>query len=302
VRARATALLASALLAAGALPLRAQEDRHAPFVVQLAPSVRALGMGGQWVAGSDPDALFFNPALAATQTATSVGFGRYAAASTLAHAAWGMSFGGRGIALGAAALDYQARPGAPLSWRALGEHGSQRALSSVASAAGSLTFRGIRLGAAAKYVEERVGNIRDGGAAFDFGAAKDVASVTVGLSVQNVGASFDVGSVDAHLPLRVAAGVSGYGLRVGPLDFGSSVGASVRRDGFVAGGGGVELGYVPLDGYQIVVRAGAHRPEARSLNPVTLGGTFEMDRFALDYAFEELRAAGGVHHLGIRVR
>jgi hypothetical protein len=292
------------LVAAGvwAVPLGAQSDTFAPLVAQVAPSVRALGMGGQWVAGRDPDALFFNPALAATYTGTSVGVGRYAAASTLSHASWAMAFGSRGIALGGVALDYGARAGAPLDWGALGERGAERSLSAVAAAAGSLTFRGIRFGAAAKYVEERSGNVRDGGAAFDLGAAKNVASVTVGLSVQNLGASFDVGNSESRLPLRVAGAVSGYGLRLGPLDFGGSVGASIRRDGFVAGGGGVELGYVPLDGYLVVARAGVRRPEARSLNPVTLGATFGMDRFALDYAFEDLRATGGVHHLGIRVR
>ena len=294
--------LLAASLVIGASALGAQPHRYAPLVAQLPPSIRALGMGGAWTAGRDPDAIFFNPAVAATQNGTNFGAGRFASASTLAHAAWSMSFGSNGIALGGAWLDYGAAPAAPLSWRALGVRGVDAGLSALAAAAGSLTYKGIKWGAAAKYVGERQGNDRGGTAAFDLGAAKDVASVTVGLSVQNLGPSFDVAGESTQLPTRVAAGVSGYGLRVGPLDFGASLGASVRRDGFIAGAGGVEFGWIPLDGYLVVLRGGLRRSEARSLNPATLGASFGMDRFTLDYAFEDVRGGGGAHHLGIRVR
>ncbi len=277
--------------------------KYAPLVVQLPVSVRAQGMGGAWTAGRDADAVFYNPANAGA-SGIIVGGGRFGSASTLAHAATGLSFGATGISLGVAWLDYGAGSALPVSWHSLAERGAADGLSAVAVAAATMTFKGIRWGAAAKLLAERIANSHDGMAAFDVGAAKELGPFSTGITVQNVGGSFDPSGVSTFAPTRFTIGANGGGFPVGPIDLGAALAVSVRRDGFVAPAGGFEVSYTPLDGYLLAFRIGAHRPEAEAVNPLTAGASIGLDRFTLDYAFADLRAPGrgGMHSLGIRVR
>lgn len=298
------ATLAAMLATAIALPLHGQgaPAKYVPLVVQLPVSVRAQGAGGAWTSGRDPDAVFYNPANAGSN-GVSVGGARFGDASTFGHAANGFSFGSTGISLGVAWLDYGTPPGV-LRWPSLGERGSDDGLSAVAIAAGSMTFKGIRWGAAAKLLEERVANGHDGMAGFDLGAAKEFGRISTGIAVQNIGGSMDVRETPMYAPTRYTIGASGGGYPVGPFDVGGTMSLGVRRDGFVSPAGGLELSYSWLEGYLLALRIGASRPEAASLNPMTLGASFGLDRFTLDYAFADLRAPGrgAMHSVGIRVR
>jgi hypothetical protein len=292
------------LLAAVIFPpvAAAQDSVYAPLAAQLGVSVRALGMGGGWIAVREADALFVNPAFAGLSTQMAVGGGRYRDVASLVHAASSINMGGPGLAFGVTALDYGAAPGGVTPWSSLGARGAQDALSTVATGAGSMTWHGLRFGAAAKLVHQRAANLSGSAASFDAGVGKDAGRWQAGLAVQNLGAKLEVDGAPMNQPLRAALGASAFGYSVGPFDAGLMGGVSVRRDGFVAAGGGAELAFVPLDGYTVAVRAGVRRPEAPSLNPVTLGLTFGLDRFSLDYAFEDIKGAGVAHHLALRVR
>jgi hypothetical protein len=96
-------------------------------------------------------------------------------------------------------------------------------------------------------------------------------------------------------------GAAMYGYVAGPLDLGGSASLAVLPDGTVRPAVGVEAGYVPMDGYLIQARMGARRPELRAQNPLSFGGSAGLDRFTLDYAYEDWKG-GGTHRLALRVR
>jgi hypothetical protein len=297
--------LAIALGVAGAMPALGQGGtaKYVPLVAQLPVSVRAQGMGGAWTAGRDADAVFYNPANAGA-TGIAVGGARFGRASTFGHAATGLSIGATGISLGVAWLDYGAQTGSPVPWQSVATRGTDDGLSAVAIAAAALTFKGIRWGAAAKLLEERIANAHDGMAGFDFGAAKEFGPISTGISVQNIAGSLAVRGVSTFAPTRVTIGANAARLEWGPVDLGAAAAIGVRRDGFVVPAGGVEVSYTPLDGYLVSFRVGAQRSEAGAVNPFTLGASVGLDRFTLDYAYADLRAPGhgALHSVTIRVR
>jgi len=277
--------------------------KYLPLVVQLPVSVRAQGLGGAWTAGRDADAVFSNPANAGA-SGLIVGGARFGTASSVGHAATGLSFGATGVSLGVAWLDYGTTPGTQVPWSSLGQRGSEDGFSAVAVAAAMMTYKGIRWGAAAKILEERIANSHDGMAGFDVGAAKDFGRTSYGVAVQNLGGTLDVRAGKAYAPTRYSIGANSGGYAVGPFDLAGGLALNVRRDGFVAPAGGLEASYSWLEGYLVSVRVGASRPEAQAVNPLALGASFGLDRFIVDYAFADLRAPsrGAVHSVGIRVR
>jgi hypothetical protein len=278
----------------------AQADRYAPTVLQLAPTPRAATFAST-TAARDIEAIFGNPALVGVASGTVVGLGRFDAATHLTLAS-SSSLGRFTVGIGAQYLDHESRTLAqPYRSRALQEGGIIPASSMVGALALATTFRGNRVGAAMKYVGQRIGPLQDYSPSLDLGLSRDVARYTVGVVVQNIGAGIDLGATTLQLPLRVAAGVSTYGYILGPFDLNASAGASVIPDGTVLPAMGLELAYVPLEGYNFAVRAGIRRPELRAQQPLALGGSAALDRFALEYAWEDW--AGGVtHRLALRVR
>ena len=64
---------------------------------------------------------------------------------------------------------------------------------------------------------------------------------------------------------------------------------------------GVELGYVPMEGYNFMARVGLRRPELPAQQPFSFGATASLDRFSLEYAFEDWDG-GSAHRLALRVR
>jgi hypothetical protein len=284
------------------LPSRvdAQADRYAPTILQIAPTPRAATLAST-TAARDIEAIFANPAMVGVAVGTIVSLGRFDAATQLTLAS-SASLGPFSVGIGAQYLDHVSQNiGLPF-WSYALQVGGERAASSVAGAfALATTIRGNRVGAAVKYVGQRSGPLRDHAPSLDLGIARDVSRYTVGLTVQNIGAGVHLLSTRAQLPLRVAAGVSSYGWAVGPFDVNGSAGASVLPDGIVLPALGLELGYVPMEGYNFALRAGIRRPELRAQQPLSIGGTAGLDRFALEYAYEDW-VNGAVHRLALRVR
>lgn len=278
----------------------AQADRYAPTVLHLPATPRAATFGS--VAGArDIEAIFGNPAMVGVAGGTVVGFGRFDAAThfTLASSS---SLGPFSVGIGAQYLDHLSQVnGLPYRSYSLQEGGQWPTSSAVGAFALATTFRGNRVGAAVKYVDQRIGPLQDGTPSLDLGLSRDVTRHTLGITVQNIGAGIHLPASSAQLPLRVSAGVAAYGYTVGPFDLHGSAGASVLPDGIVLPAMGVELGYVPLEGYNFVARAGIRRPELRAQRPLSFGGAASLDRFSLEYAYEDW-VGGATHRLALRVR
>jgi hypothetical protein len=278
----------------------AQADRYAPTVLQIAPTPRAATMAST-TAARDIEAIFGNPALVGVAAGTVAAVGRFDAAThvTLASSS---SLGPFNVGIGAQYLANVTQGFGPRYWSyALQVGGFENASSAVGALALSTTFRGNRIGAAVKYIDQRQGTRQDGAPSLDLGLSRDVSRYTVGVTVQNIGDGihFEYGS--ASLPLRVSAGLSSYGWTVGPFDVNGAAGASILPDGIVLPALGLELGYVPMEGYNFAFRAGIRRPELRAQQPLTFGGSAALDRFALEYAYEDWEN-GRTHRLALRVR
>lgn len=297
--------LAGCALGAGGLallPARAegQADRYAPTILQVAPTPRAATLAST-TAARDIEAIFGNPAMVGVAAGTIVSIGRFDAATQLTLAS-SASLGPFSVGIGAQYLDHFSQTIALPYWSYALQVGGERPASSVVGTfALATTIRGNRVGAAVKYVGQRIGPLEDHVPSLDLGIARDVSRYTVGLTVQNIGAGIHLLGSGAQLPLRVAAGVSSYGWTVGPFDVNGSAGASILPDGIVLPALGLELGYVPMEGYSVALRAGIRRPELRAQQPVSIGGTAGLDRFALEYAYEDW-VHGAVHRLALRVR
>lgn len=295
--------LAAAFAAAiAALPavLEAQADRYAPVVLHL-PATPRSAVFGNVAAARDIEAIFGNPALVGAAAGTVAGMARYDAATLLVIAS-ASSLGPFSVGVGAQyLLGTATSDGLPLWSHALSEGGHLRLSSATGAFALSTTVRGLRVGAAAKYVEQHQGAVGDGAPALDLGLAKDRGRWTAGLTVQNIGAGLHFPTTTAQLPLRVAAGIAGYGFIAGPFDVNGAAGVSVLPDGLVLPAGGLEVGYVPMEGYTFIGRFGLRRPELRAQQPVSFGATAALDRFSLEYAYEDW-VGGAAHRLALRVR
>jgi hypothetical protein len=229
------------------------------------------------------------------------GFGRFNAATHLAIAS-SSALGPFSVGIGAQYLDAFSQTGAlPYVSHSLGAGGDLNTASAVGAIALATTYRGNRVGAAVKYVGQQVASLEDGTPSLDLGLARDVSRYTVGVTVQNIGAGIHLSNSSAQLPLRVSAGASLYGFIMGPFDVNASAGASVLPDGMLLPGVGFEVGYVPMEGYNFALRAGVRRPELQAQQPLSLGGSASLDRFALEYAYEDWEG-GGTHRLALRVR
>ena len=75
----------------------------------------------------------------------------------------------------------------------------------------------------------------------------------------------------------------------GPLDLGL-YGQVTMREGWIAPGGGVEVGYSWIEGYTVALRVGARRPETdERAARCALGAAFTADRLTVEYARPVLR-------------
>ena len=282
-----------------------QRERYAPLVLMLPASARVLSLGGAQVALRDVDAVFGNPALVGTGTGLAFGAERYASGATVGQFASSSTIGPLGIGVGVQLLDAGARYGLfPARSDVLTRDNAAGTTSLAASVAASLTWKQIRWGVAAKYVEERVTDDRAGGVAFDIGASKSLSLLnsTVGVAVQHLGPRLDVAGRREELPAQLALGIATAPKGLGKwVDIGGTAELDVRRDGELFPRGGVELSYSPIEGVTFTGRAGARRPPLREERPVTAGAGFTVDRFTLDYGWETLQVGAG-HRLTVRLR
>lgn len=168
------------------------------------------------------------------------------------------------------------------------------------SAAGLLPGGRSRVGASAKLLERRVGDVSGSGLAFDLGIAHELSArpLTVGLSVLNLGQGIRFLDQTDPLPLTVAAGVSAR------LSGVAAVSLDVRHDA-VGGTNDVAIGteYAVLPG--LALRAGyASETAIGHGSPIGgLGGGLglRLGRYRADYAFTPF-ALGNVQRLSLGVK
>jgi len=288
------------------LEIGAQAAGFGPIVLQLPASTRAIGFGNAYVAVRDPEAVFYNPAELGVRPGVAVSVERYGSASTAGAVASSYVFGPFGFGIGAQLLDFRtgsiAYPDVAPNGEQLGLDLPLAASSLVAATAIEMAYKGIRWGLTGKFARDQVGIRRDGVLLADLGAAKEIGPVSVGATIQNLGAGAKIFGTSAALPTRAVLGASSAGLPWGPVDVAASAAVSVRRGGRVAPAGGVEFGYMPIDGVIFAGRVGGRLPEKDAESPLTLGASFTFDRLSIDYGFETYQGNGDGHGIGIRVR
>jgi hypothetical protein len=284
-------------------PVAAQET--APLVLRIPASARAAALGDAFAAGRGSEVLFYHPAQIGLTTGLSVSMARYRSAATAATVATSSTLGLITIAAGVQWLDYGSNPArfpTPPGDLTLPGETSQ---SLAATAAAAIRFRGLRWGVAAKYVEERLPDARPSGAAFDVGVARELGRIPVAFVAQNLGGHLEDGGASAPLPRRLVLGAATPRWPIHTwFDVSAIAALSWERESRLSPSGGVELTWVPLEGYSVAARVGARRVEGgpRSSRPVTFGEGIGFDRLSLDYAYEGYSGAGAAHRFGVRLQ
>jgi hypothetical protein len=288
----------------GAVPTTAAQET-APLVLRIPASARAAAVGDGFAAGRGSDVLFYHPAQIGLATGLSASVARYASAATAASVATSSTLGLITVGVGVQWLDYGSNPARfptpPGDLTVSGETSQSLA----ATAAAAFRLRGLRFGVAAKYVEERLPDVRPSGAAFDVGVARELGRIPVAFVAQNLGGHLEDGGTSAPLPRRLVLGVATPRWPIHTwFDLSAIAALSWERESRLSPSGGVELTWVPLDGYSVAARIGARRVEGgpRSRRPVTFGAGIGFDRLSLDYAYEGYSGAGGGHRFGIRLQ
>jgi len=283
-------LFATVLLGLGPTALFAQTPGRAAPALELASGARAAGLGGAAQLGvADPDHLFRHPAYLGSGGFRATAWLTDVDASLLTLSAGTSAFGGT-VALGIRAAE----------WDGAAPAGSTGGLDGIvgpgdvgrSTTAATLGYRrevplGLELGVAATLVADRADAVRARTVAFDVGVGGEAGPVGFALSARNLGADLEFGG-DVPLPTTYELGAGAYGYRLGPLDLGVAGRLGVQDDDEFVYGGGLELGYYPIQGRTFIVRVGGQNVPAGEDSPLTLGGSFRGDDLTLDYAWREV--------------
>ena len=303
---------AGLLACAVAAPGRGQAPDAGPLSLLLPGSTRAAALGNAGVTGRDDDVVFYNPAqLVGVRGGFSVTLARYSSRSTLGEVTSSFTGGPLSLGWGVQVVDYTAAPTEPYPFaqEVLTRKGIAAAQTMLGVLGAAMTYKGFKIGAAAKYAEDRVesgGNLTSqargahGSVLADAGVSHPLWQGVAGLSVQNFGRPSGVTGNRTGLPTQMLLGWT-RGFQVGEFDLGLATQVTARN-GYVSPGAGAELGYSWIEGYNVVARLGARQPESPSEHPVAIGGSFSADRFQLDYALQFFDGGRNAHRFTIRWR
>jgi len=310
------AALALVALAAVAAPVPAQDGgRHAAVVLALPAAPRAAALADAFTAvGDDEAALFYSPAQLATVRGTraSASVERFLATTTLGAAVGALRVAGGTAAVGVRSLAYPEAPEAQ-EYEPTGRTltGGELAV----SAGWARAVRGVRVGAAATLVRQRVVEASGQAVAGDVGLAwtspaalptagavrRALGGVTVAGALQHVGGELSLLGRASPLPRRARVGVA-RPVTLAPALRLLATAEVVQLDGETARpAAGAELrwqrGRLALD-----ARGGVRRrlvPD-EALPAVTTGGGLAFRAVALDYAYQGYAVLGATHRLGVR--
>ncbi|MDH3269744.1 MAG: hypothetical protein OEN56_00335 [Gemmatimonadota bacterium] len=279
-----------------------------PLTTQLPASTRAMALGDSYqMSAGHADAIFYHPALLAGASGFGLDVQRWSIEGSAVAASAAVSWLGGGVGIGLRSLQYRASGSGELAAPGGQDHLFEAESVPVSERVATLgyareAFLGIDVGVALSLVEERVGPSQHGVALVDVGLSREVGPVTVGLTVHDLGEKplVETGSE----PSRVTLGVGRYGRPLGPLDVGFAANMGVDDDEFTYGGG-VELGYWPIQGRTFVARFGFEDvPEGSDASVFTTGLAYWGDDISIEWAFRPVSDAdeGGTHRFGVRWR
>ena len=288
----------------------AQARGEAPLVLRLPSSARIAAMANVGIAANDGDALLYNPGMLNGARGMAVSLQRYGPFGTAGAFGTVTQIGVLNVGVGAQFVDWTAPSGT--AWGDAVRPGATRLADSGGVAASSSAFtvgvaravKGARIGANLKYAEDRFGAQHDGTFAFDLGVTMPLGPANFAIVAQNLGPGLNIGGVNGMLPRRVGIG---YGGGMYPLyerfDLGAQMQLMLEGNGFLRPAGGVEVGYVPIEGVAIVVRSGVRLPREKDESLVTGGLGLTLDRISIDYALEPFRGGRPAsHRIGVRIK
>jgi len=270
--------------------LAAQTPGRAAPALELPAGARAAGLGGApQIAVADPDHLFQHPAYLGSGGFRATAWLVDVDASFLSMSTGTNAFGGT-IGLGVRAAEWDGVAPAASSGGLDGLVGP----GTVGRSTSAITLgyrRGIPfdldLGVTASLVSDRADGLRDRDFAFDVGLGRSLGPIDLALTARNLGADLQVGT-EVPMPARYEFAAGTYGYQLGPLDLGLAARAGMRDDEEAVYGGGLEIGYYPIQGRTFIARIGAQNVPEGEGSPLTLGGTFRGDDLTIDYAWRDV--------------
>ncbi|MDP2956938.1 MAG: hypothetical protein Q8N53_11005 [Longimicrobiales bacterium] len=321
MRLRAAVAAAALLAVLAPTPAVTQVRGVLPKVLTLPASTRAMALGNAYQpTARHADGLFYNPALLVGSTGFGIEIQQWSHESSSATAAAAGPWLGGGVAIGLQSLQFsQPSTSAPDGQDHLFASGRVAVSERVATVGYARKLFGVELGGAAKLAEVRLGGARSTVALVDLGAARGVGPFVVGLAVKDLGERpFDAeddgegeggdregekegeGEGEGADSPRIVLGAGAYGQPVGIFDLGLSAAVS-HGDDRTSVGGGVELGYWPVNGRTFLVRLGAQSvPSGSDASPLTFGFAFWGDDLRLEWAYQDFGASGsGTHRFGV---
>ena len=309
---RAAPALLALLLAPASL--QAQVVGNLPKVLSLPSSTRAMGLGDAYVLTErHADVLFYHPALVTRASGFGIDVQRWGAEASSTTASAATTWFGGGVAVGLQTLQYSA-PGltVPDGPDHLFTAGPVPVSERVATVALARTLKGFELGVAGKLVEQRVSTARNTISLADLSVARGLGPLMVSATVKDLGPQpFDTDEDEGEdeeddedpRPTRFVVGAGAYGQQVGIFDLGLAAQLSLSSDETRVGGG-VEVGYWPIQGRTFVARVGVQKvPAGSDASPVTLGFSYWGDDLVLEWAFQDFGDLGeATHRFGVRWR
>ncbi len=274
----------------------------------MSASTRAMALGDSYMMDAGhADVIFYHPAL--LNRARGFGFDvqRWGPNSSSTAISGAMQWLGGGVGVGLRTLQYSAAGSdvlaAPPGQDDLFGFGSVPVSERVATLgyARGIPFD-LDLGVSANLVDERVGGSRQNVLLVDVSLARDVGPVVLGITAHDIGEKpiLDTGA----RPARFVLGAGNYGEQLGIFDYGYTATVGFSEDE-VTYGGGIEVGYWPIQGRTFVARVGFQNvPDGSEAKPVTTGFAFWGDNVTVEWAFRPFSDAeeGGTHRFGVRWR
>ena len=279
----------------------AQGTNTGPLALSLSASARTLSMGDIGVAGRDDDVIFYNPAQLVVARGTSFSLARLSPTARGATMSNGIRIGSGAIGFGANYLEYQRPAIYPVSRNQVLDPASVVGSSLLGVLGYAQTYKGTRIGASAKYAVDGDATDRYRNIYGDVGLGRDFGRYSAGLAVQNIGSSLDRGVVNIKVPTMATLGVS-TARSFGPFDGAATAGVSYSKEDEVTVGGGGEINWGWLSGYNIALRAGAHQARQDGDTELMGGVGFTADRMTFDVAAERLPGNRAGYRAGIRIR
>lgn len=267
-------------------------------------------MANAGLASNDGDALLYNPGMLNGARGMAVSVQRYGSRGSAGAIGTVTQVGSLNLGIGAQFADWSApasgtwassaKAGAP----ALSDRGDIAASSSAFTVGVGRAIHGFRVGASVKYAEDRFGAAHDVTFAFDLGFTMPVGPANLAVVAQNLGPGLDIGGVSGMLPRKIGVGFGGGLFSLFErFDLGAQMQLTLEGNSFVRPAGGVEIGYVPIEGVSIVFRNGFRLPRERDESLITGGLGLVVDRLSVDYALEPFRGGRpAAHRIGLRIK